>query len=217
MQNLKDKLRSRGADSLSDAELLALVMEEGTERYSAEELAVRMLESMPLADMARADTGRLRMLCGAGLSRAERIVAAAELGRRMASAEASDTVAIRSSEDVVRMFRADVAALSHEECHVLYLTSSGRVIERRRVSQGGVQATVVDYRIIVKRALELLATQIILVHNHPSGKAEPSADDRTLTERLAMAAGLFDIKLLDHIIVSSTGASFSFRSAGLLK
>ncbi len=98
---------------------------------------------------------------------------------------------------------------------MLYLTSSNRLLERRRVSQGGVQATVVDHRLIVKRALELLSTQIIMIHNHPSGAAEPSAADKTLTEKVRDAAALFDIRLLDHIIISREG-EFSFRRMSLL-
>ncbi len=109
-----------------------------------------------------------------------------------------------------------VDALPYEECWALYLTSSNRVIERMRVSQGGVQATVVDHRLIVKRALELLSTQIILVHNHPSGAAEASEQDRHLTRRVADACRLFDIKLLDHIVIARSGDSYSFRSHSLL-
>lgn len=97
----------------------------------------------------------------------------------------------------------------------IYLTSSNRIIEHCRVSQGGVQATVVDHRLIVKRALELLATQIILVHNHPSGTAAPSDADRTLTIRIRDAAALFDIRLTDHIIIAREG-EFSFRRASML-
>ena len=98
---------------------------------------------------------------------------------------------------------------------MLYLSSSNRIIERQRVSQGGVQGTVVDHRLIVKRALELLATQLILIHNHPSGVAEASAPDRQLTARIAEAAALFDIRLLDHIIIGRSN-DFSFRLARLL-
>ena len=105
--------------------------------------------------------------------------------------------------------------MKHEECWVLYLTSSNRLLERQRVSQGGVQATVVDHRLIIKRALELLSTQIILTHNHPSGAAEPSAADKVLTRKVAEAAALFDIKVLDHVIISSEG-EFSFRREGLM-
>ena len=108
-----------------------------------------------------------------------------------------------------------MTAKTYEECWCLFLTSSNRIIERMRMSQGGIQATVVDHRLIVKRALELLSTQIILVHNHPSGSAEPSGQDKVLTQKIARAAALFDIRLLDHLIISSEG-DFSFRQAGLL-
>ena len=116
---------------------------------------------------------------------------------------------------MVHLFRPKLQRLDHEECWVLYLTSSNRIVERQRVSQGGVQGTVVDHRLIIKRALELLATQLIMVHNHPSGAAEPSPQDKVLTERIARAAALFDIRLLDHLIISREG-DFSFLSEGLL-
>ena len=116
---------------------------------------------------------------------------------------------------MVRLFRPRLERLTHEECWVVYLTSSNRIIERQRVSQGGVTGTVVDHRLIVKRALELLATQLILIHNHPSGTPEASAQDKLLTERIAKAAALFDIRLLDHLIIARDG-DFSFRRAGLI-
>ena len=99
---------------------------------------------------------------------------------------------------------------------MLYLTNSNRVIEHQRVSQGGVQGTVVDHRLIAKRALELLSTQVIIAHNHPSGSAEASSQDIALTNRIAEALALFDIRLLDHLIIAR-GGEFSFRSQGLLK
>ena len=115
----------------------------------------------------------------------------------------------------LRRARMLLATLSHEECWAVYLTSSNRIIERQRVSQGGVQGTVVDHRLIIKRALELLATQLILIHNHPSGAAEASPQDKVLTERIAQAAALFDIRLLDHIIIAREG-DFSFLREGLI-
>ena len=111
--------------------------------------------------------------------------------------------------------RPQLERLQYEECWALYLTSSNRLIERQRISQGGVQGTVVDHRLVVKRALELLSTKLILVHNHPSGAAEPSAADRQLTARLKEAAALFDIRLLDHLILAREG-DFSFKRAGLI-
>ena len=140
---------------------------------------------------------------------------AAELGRRIACANNEQAEVITSSEDVVRIMQPQLETLAYEECWVLYLTASNRLIERQRVSQGGISGTVVDHRLIVKRALELLATRLILVHNHPSGAAEASGQDRQLTRKISEAAALFDIKLLDHLILAKEG-HFSFRQAGLL-
>jgi DNA repair protein RadC len=140
-------------------------------------------------------------------------VAAAELGRRAAGGVPQVSV-ITSKEDVVSIF-APLAELPHEEFWALYLSSSGRVIDRVKLSQGGVSGTVVDHKLVVKRAVELLAASIILVHNHPSGLAEPSPQDLALTETLVSAAALFDIAVVDHVIISGSGA-FSFAESGAI-
>lgn len=210
LRNTIDKLRSRGAESLSDAELLSLLVGE-------EPLATALLKSCggSLSELADTRIERLRMMGGLGLHRAQQLVVAAEWGRRVAAEAAVRTVSICSSADVAAMFRPQMERLTHEECWAVHLTSSNRILERQCVSQGGVQGTVVDHRLVVKRALELLSTQLILVHNHPSGAAEPSVQDRALTERVAKAAALFDIRLLDHLIISRSGY-FSFLEAGLI-
>ncbi len=216
MKNLHDKLMSRGAVSLTDAELLALLVESSDDSRDPLATAERLLAAGgSLAGIAHTDLGRLRMAEGLGLRRAERLILSAELGRRVAASTEQDVECISTDADVVRLMRPIFDPMRHEECWVLYLTSSNRLLERRRVSQGGVQATVVDHRLIVKRALELLSTQIIMIHNHPSGAAEPSAADKTLTEKVRDAAALFDIRLLDHIIISREG-EFSFRRMSLL-
>ena len=216
MKNLHDKLMSRGAASLSDAELLAMLVESATDQRDPQVVAEGLLASCgSLAGVARSDLSRLRMVEGIGLKRAERMVVAAEFGRRIARATTSDVECIKTDEDVARLMRPIFEGMQHEECWVLYLTSSNRLIERQRVSQGGVQATVVDHRLIVKRALELLATQLIMVHNHPSGAAEPSLADKELTKKVKSAAALFDIRMLDHVIISREG-NFSFRREGIL-
>ncbi len=216
MKNLHDKLMSRGAVSLADAELLALLIESSDDSRDPLATAEKLLAAGgSLAGLARTDLGRLRMAEGLGLRRAERLILSAELGRRVAASTEQDVECISTDADVVRLMRPIFDPMRHEECWVLYLTSSNRLLERRRVSQGGVQATVVDHRLIVKRALELLSTQIIMIHNHPSGAAEPSAADKTLTEKVRDAAALFDIRLLDHIIISREG-EFSFRRMSLL-
>lgn len=203
MQSIRYKLMLRGVGSLTDAELLALVVND-------RELAERLIEeSGSLATLSHMELSRLRMQKGMGLRRAESIVAAVELGRRTASVEGAVLDIIRTDTDAECLLRPILGDLTHEECWVLFLSSSNRVMERMCISKGGVQATVVDHRLIVKRALELLSTQLIIAHNHPSGSAEPSQADVELTRRIKEAAALFDIRLLDHIIISKSG-SYSF-------
>ena len=216
MKELLDKLRARGAGALSDSELLGIVMGEGTQRDDSLRLAERIIGSAgSLGEVARRDFARLRMTEGMGSTRAARITAAVELGRRISLSTVAQRSRIESERDVDELFRPYMQPLRHEECWVLYLSSANEIIERTRISQGGVQGTVVDCRLVVKRALELLASRMILVHNHPSGSEEPSNDDKSLTGKLAAAAALFDIPLLDHIIISRT-ATYSFKRAGLL-
>lgn len=217
MRNVIDKLMSRGAASLKDEELVAVIIAESMSDGRAVELARELLagsggDVMSLVDQ---DAARLRMVGGLGRMRALRLKAVAECGRRVAVSRATNFDNIGSDSDVVRIMEPQLGGLQHEECWALYLASSGRVLERMRISQGGVQATVVDCRLIIKRALELLAVQIVLVHNHPSGSAEPSEQDRVLTERVAEAARLFEIRLLDHVIIAR-GSHFSFRGHALL-
>lgn len=216
MKNLHDRLLSRGAAALTDEELLALLIETRDEKRDPKVVAEGMLhECGSLAAIARTDLRRLRMVEGIGLKRAERLQVAAEFGRRIARASETEVECISTDRDVARLMRPVFEGMKHEECWVLYLTSSNRLLERQRVSQGGVQATVVDHRLIIKRALELLSTQIILTHNHPSGAAEPSAADKVLTRKVTEAAALFDIKVLDHVILSREG-EFSFRREGIM-
>ena len=200
MKTITDKMTARGVESLSDAELLAVLTDD-------EQTAGALLAACggALARIASEDAARLRMVGGLGLRRA----------RRVAASRAAEADVIATSDDVVALFRPQLETLAYEECWAVYLTSSNRIIERQRISQGGVQGTVVDHRLVVKRALELLATQLVLIHNHPSGAAAPSPQDKVLTERVAQAAALFDIRLLDHIIIAREG-DFSFLRAGLV-
>ena len=204
MKNIHDKMAARGVEALDDAELLTLLTEDG----QAARALLEAYDGSP-ARIAGESEARLRMVGGLGLKRAE-------FGRRAAADRAAEADSVATSDDVVRLFRPQLQRLAHEECWVVYLTSSNRIIERQRVSQGGVTGTVVDHRLIVKRALELLATQLILIHNHPSGTPEASGQDKALTERVARAAELFDIRLLDHIIIAREG-DFSFRREGLMR
>ena len=218
MKNITDKLQSRGAQALTDEELVAVALAENPNDDGACTMAEEVLKTSggSLVRLAEVDFARLRMTAGMGRMRALKLLATMELGRRVAVAEASAQEKVLSDSDVVRIMEPVLGALQYEECWALYLASSGKVLERVRISQGGVQATVVDCKMVIRRALELLAVQIVLVHNHPSGSPEPSQQDIALTERVAEAAKLFDMRLLDHVIVAR-GAHYSFRAHGIVK
>lgn len=217
MREIVDRLQSRGAESLSDEELLSVILAESLTDERAPGLAAELLAEVDgsLMRLMDRDVARLRMVGGLGRLRALRLKAVRECGRRVAASSADHRDVVSSSEDVVRIMEPQLAELQYEECWALYLSSSGRVLERMRISQGGIQATVVDCRLVIKRALELLAVQIVLVHNHPSGSSAPSEEDRRLTSRVADAARLFDIRLLDHVVIAR-GNHYSFRGQGLI-
>ena len=218
MKNITEKLQSRGAQALTDEELLAVTLAENSEDDSAKSITAELLKEAggSLLRVEAIGLDRMRMIAGMGRLRAQKVLAAAELGRRISVAEASVQEKVHSDKDVVRIMEPVLGALQYEECWALYLASSGKVLESTRISQGGVQSTVVDCKMVIRRALELLAPQIVLVHNHPSGSPEPSQQDIALTERVAEAAKLFDMRLLDHVVVAR-GAHYSFRAHNLVK
>lgn len=217
-RQVREKLASRGAGALSDAELLSLIMGEGGGEYSALQTAEQVLQAYDnsLLSLSRSDTARLRMTGGIGMKRAAVLTATFELADRLRRQEAFVPASIRTKEDVTALFSPSLGRLQHEEMWALYLTSANGVIEKTRVSQGGVKALLVDYKLIIKRAVEVLASSLIIVHNHPSGIASPSPEDISITNRITDAAALFDITLLDHVIITD-GASYSFRNNGLIK
>lgn len=205
----------RGAASLTTAELLSLIIGPDSAEESAIVAAERLLDYYDgsLSTLLRTELTELRTSAGLGIKRASLLASALELGRR-AAAEQVAPVIIQDKNDVVALFPR-LMDLTHEEMWVVYLTSSNRVLEKRRVAQGGVSALVADHKLITKRALELLAQGVIIVHNHPSGSAHPSPEDEAVTARISEAMKLFDIKLLDHIIISREG-DYSFRQNGKL-
>ncbi len=216
-KEIRERLVTRGAASLGNDELLSLLLTPTGER-SAVEMARALLEreGCSLASLSEYELGRLRMSEGLGMKNAAMLSAAFELGRRANDSRASQPDIIRDKMDVVELLGPQLSRLTHEEMWVLYLNSANRILEKRRIAQGGVNKLVVDYKLVVKRAVELLAGAMIVVHNHPSGVAEPSDEDRDITDRLVQAAGLFDIMVIDHIIISADG-NYSFRQNGLLK
>ncbi len=213
----REKLVRQSVAQLSDAELLSVIIRNaGT---PAVNLSERLLaECGGLAGLSDMDFKALRMQQGLGVGRAAILAAVFELARRTTTSLNAPLpqAIIRTNEDVLEIFRYQLCGLDHEEFWVLYLSSANTVVGKEKAGQGGVSGVAVDYRLVVKRAVELLASAMVLIHNHPSGVAEPSGDDHELTTRIAEAAHLFDIQVMDHLIVTAN-SSFSFRRAGLVK
>jgi DNA repair protein RadC len=211
----REKMIAKGAAALTDAELIAILLRSGTRSETAIEVAQRVLalSGNNLNELGKIERIQLQKIKGIGATKAVTLLAALELGRRRAATDAAPRTAIRTAEDVVRLMSPLLADLPHEEMWLLLLSRANRVIERIKISQGGIHATAADTRIILKQAIEKLATGIILVHNHPSGNAQPSAEDQRLTTQVQQAAALFNIKFFDHIIIAGND-SYSFTEQG---
>ncbi|HOE04278.1 MAG TPA: DNA repair protein RadC [Bacteroidales bacterium] len=213
----REKMIQKGTAALSDAELIAILLRTGSRDKSAVELAREILESSSnnLNLLGKKSISEFRKIKGIGMAKAVEIAAALELGRRRKMSEIIEKPSIRSSADAYQLFEPLVADLSHEEFWVALLNRANHVTDTFRLSQGGTAGTVMDVKIIMKRALEQLAHGIIISHNHPSGNRQPSDADRNITRKLAEAAKLFDIQLLDHIVVANH-SYYSFADEGQL-
>ena len=213
----REKLLLKGIAALSDAELLAILIGSGNDTESAVELAQRILHD---SDNNINRLGKLSAkelinnYKGIGEAKAVTIAAALELGKRR-KYEAVRNEQITHGKEVFDIFHPLLSDLPNEEFWVLLLNRNNRIIERVRVSQGGVASTSVDIKIILKTALLHLASGIILCHNHPSGSAEPGNEDRILTKRIKVAAANMDIALIDHVIICD-GSFYSFFDEGKL-
>ncbi len=216
-QHPSDRFRLLGAANLTDAELLGILLQNGTPDRSAVELGRDLLARgrNNLQELGRLSVRDLASIKGIGLAKAVRIAAALELGRRRQATASLDKPIITHSGAVARFLQARFADLPQEVFAVIFLNQANRIIHFETVSSGGLTGTVADPRIILKKALDEQAVSIILCHNHPSGNLQPSLADRELTAKIREAARLFDIKLLDHIIVSTEGY-LSFADEGLL-
>lgn len=213
----REKLIALGASSLSNDELLAVLIGMGTTELSAVGLGRQLLDSVDgsLTELGRKDATALMQFHGIGMAKAVSIAAALELGRRRKAEDAPICQSIIGSSDIVSIFQPLLADLPHEEVWVLLLTSSKKIIERYRLSQGGLSNSIIDTRLLLRRALERMASAIILVHNHPSGSETPSEIDIADTRRVKAACAHFDIRLLDHVIIADR-QSFSFAENKLL-
>ncbi|MEQ9466282.1 MAG: DNA repair protein RadC [Ekhidna sp.] len=213
----REKLLLKGKAALSEAELIAILIGSGNTEQTAVELSQHILSQCGnnLSNLARLSVKDLQKFKGIGEAKAISIVAALELGRRRKESEPPKRIRITSSNDAYEVIRGDLMDLNHEEFWLLLLKRNNEVIKKEMLSRGGVSGTVVDAKIIFKRALEETASGIILAHNHPSGNIKPSQEDINLTKRLREAGKSLDISILDHLIVTDS-AFFSFADEGLL-
>ena len=200
----REKLIQKGVQSLSDAEIIALLIGSGTKNETAVELSKRILKTANnnLNELGKLDISELIKIKGIGEAKAITIIAALELGRRRKISDVLIKKKITQSKDIFELFQPIIGDIPHEEFWILLLNRSNRIIEKIKISQGGVSGTVIDVKIILKQALEKLASSIILCHNHPSGNKSPSNADDTITNKLKAGAELLDIQVLDHIIIA---------------
>jgi DNA repair protein RadC len=213
----REKLLAKGATALSNSELLAILLNNGSKNKSAVELAREILKlgSDNLNELGKLSLHDFKQVKGIGQAKSIIIAAALELGRRRHASFALEKPVVRSSRDIAQYLQASLKDYNYEVFAVVFLNRANKINHFEIISKGGITGTVADPRIILKKALEEDATSIVLCHNHPSGNLHPSRADEELTKKIKDAAGYFDIKIIDHIIVSEEGF-YSFADEGIL-
>ena len=213
----REKLLAKGKANLSDAELIAILLGSGNREESAVALSKRILQSVNgnFNELAKLSVEQLMQFKGIGEAKAISIITALEIGKRRQFEQTIVKPKITSSKDVFNLMQPVIGELQHEEFWVLYLNNSNKVLAKDQSSKGGLTATLVDIRLLYKRALEMTSVAIVVCHNHPSGKLKPSHADKQLTQKIKQAGATLDIKLLDHLIITEK-AYFSFADEGEL-
>jgi len=213
----REKLILKGKSALSDAELIAILIGSGTKDESAVDVAKRILSlgNFDLNQLAKMGVKDLCKIKGIGEAKAISIIAAMELGRRRKEIEADIPSQLLGSKLIYNYMRSDLLDLPIEQFWIILLNQSLRPIKKVKVSDGGITGVIVDFRVIFKEAFENLATNIVLVHNHPSGSITPSGEDHKLTRKIFDAGNLLNIRIIDHLIFSNSGY-YSFADEGQL-
>lgn len=215
MDRPREKFLSKGAAALSDAELVAILLRSGTTTDSAVDVAKQLLAQCDnrLNNLAEMSVLQLTKIQGIGKVKALTIQAALELGARCRAEKVVQKRKILSSDDLWEMMCEKISRLSYEEFWTVYVNKSSAILSVEKIGKGGIDATTVDIRLIMQKALELGATGLFVCHNHPSDNLNPSAQDLKLTRQIYEAAALFNIELLDHLIVGKQNY-YSFRAEG---
>ena len=211
----REKMMLHGVSALSNAELLAILIGSGNTEESAVELMRKVLAdySNNLNELGKASIDELCRYKGIGPAKAITILAASELGKRRKEEKVEERVTILSSKDVYECFYPLMCDLPTEECWVLLLNQASKVIEKVKIGAGGLNATAVDVRCILREALLKRASAIALCHNHPSGSIRPSREDDRLTQQVNQASQCMNIRLVDHVILTD-GAFYSYADEG---
>ena len=213
----RERLWSLGPAALTTVELLAILLGTGTDGRTALDLAADLLEvgAGSLRRVAMRPRAELLQIEGIGPGKGARLLAAFEVGARLAGEDRPAAPRIREPEDVARLFQPRLRDLQVEEFHLLALDSQSQVLRQVLVTRGLLNSSLVHPREVFRAAIAEAAAGIIVVHNHPSGDPTPSAEDRTVTRQLAEAGRLLDLPLYDHVVIA--GDRFvSFAAAGLL-
>lgn len=213
----REKFLLKGKTSLSDSELLAIILGSGNNEESAVELARRILASVGNSwqNLSKLSVKDLMKFKGIGEAKAISVAAVLEIGRRKASQEIPEKEKITSIKDTYRIFSQYLSDLRTEEFWAIFLDQKNHVIYKTQISKGGIAGTVVDVRILFRIALEHYATSVIVAHNHPSGNLKPSTADLQMTKDIKNAGDLLNVKLLDHLIIGEN-SYLSFSEEGLL-
>lgn len=212
----REKLLTKGTEALSNSELIGILIGSGTKTKSAVDVAKEVLNRAKdnLNELGKLSIKELMKTDGIGEARAITIAAALELGRRRQATESQKQV-VKNSADIAHYLQAQLKDKQHEVFAVAFLNRANKINHIEIVSEGGITGTVADPRIILKKALEHNAVNIVLCHNHPSGSLQPSRADEALTKKIKEAAMLLDMTVVDHIIVSEDGY-YSFADEGIL-
>lgn len=213
----REKMVQKGSSALTNAELLAILIRNGTPQKSAIDLAKEVMESVQqdLNLLGRRNLKEFQKIKGIGTAKAITLMAALELGRRRQLEEGLVRKKIVTSQNAAAVFIPLLRDHSHETFCVLYLNHAAKLLTYEFISNGGLTSTIVDIKVIFKHALQHLASFIMVGHNHPSGNKTPSQSDKNITQKIKQAATVLDIRLLDHIIVANNDY-FSFADAGLI-
>jgi len=213
----REKFLLKGINSLSDSELLAIILRSGSREETAMELARKILNSVNHSwhQLSLLSVKDLMKFKGVGEVKAIAIATALEIGRRRAAQEVPEKLQIASSNDGYQILRKYLSDLRTEEFWAIFLNQSNRLLHFTQLTQGGINQSIVDVRILFKTALDHYATAVIIAHNHPSGNLKPSKEDLEITRRIREAGNMLNIQLLDHLIITQN-SYFSFSDEGLL-